>query len=435
MLFAQHTRITLILFIALSAFNHAAQAKQIEELDRIIAVVNKDVITQTELDKRISLLKKQLKQSKTQLPPESVFRKQVLERLILEHIQLQIAKRRGIRVSDETINRVINKTAKDNKLSLDKFRKVLAKDGISFAEFRETIKNNITMDRLKGQIVDKEVTITKQEVNNYLQRESKSGDQQTEYKLSHILIAIPEAATPEQIEQSRQKAEKVRKQLLQGADFAKTAIASSDGQQALQGGKMKWLKAGQLPTLFAEAINEMKIGKISQLIRSPSGFHIIKLENKRSNSKKHIVKQTLVRHILLKSNSVTDEQATKRKLEKLRKRIIAGEDFAKLAKAHSVDKGSAFEGGSLGWNSPGKFVPEFEKEMDGLKQGELSQVFKSRFGWHLLQVMSRRKHDDSQEYQRVQIQKMIHNRKANEVVGNWLRRIRDETYVEYHLNN
>jgi len=413
----------------------ATQAKQIEELDRIIAVVNKGVITKTELDKRILLLQKQLKENKTQLPPASVFRKQVLERLILEQIQLQIAQKRGIRVSDETVNRVITNIARENKLSLDKFRKVLAKDGVSFAEFRETIKNNIIMDRLKGQVVDKEVTITQQEVNNFLARTNKHGDQQTEYQLSHILISIPEAATPAQIEKSKGKAEKVLKQLHKGADFAKTAIANSDGQQALKGGKLGWLKSAQLPTLFADIITDMKPGGISKLIRSPSGFHIIKLANKRSKNKKHIVKQTLVRHILIKTNTVTSDQAAKQKLATIRKRISAGEDFAKLAKAYSDDKGSALDGGSLGWSSPGKFVPTFEKEMNKLKQGELSKVFKTRFGWHFLQVMSRRKHDDSEEYKRIQVQKMIHKRKANEVIDNWLRRIRDEGYVEYHLNN
>lgn len=434
-LFSLRIGISFSLLLFLSGFSHTTQAKQIIELDRIIATVNNDVITKTELDKRIQLLKKQLKENKTQLPPESVFRKQVLERLIMEQVQLQLAKRRGIRVNDETINRVITNIASENKLSLDKFRKVLAKDGVSFAEFRENIKSNIIMERLKGQIVDKEVTITTQEVNNYLSKTVQHGGRQTEYKLSHILITIPEAASPEQIKKSQDKAEKVLKKLKQGADFAKTAIANSHGQGALKGGKMDWLKAGQLPTLFTDIVTKMKRGQLSQLIRSPSGFHIVKLENKRSKNNKRIVQQTLVRHILLKTNAVTSDQQAKQKLEKIRSRIKAGEDFAKQAKAQSDDKGSASDGGSLGWNNPGKFVPAFEKEMAKLKQGELSPVFRSRFGWHLLQVMSRRKHDDSDKHKRAQLQQMIHKRKANEVVDNWLRRIRDEAYVEYHLDN
>lgn len=409
-------------------------AQQVVELDRIVAVVNKDVITKTELNKRIELLKSQLKKNKTQLPPESVFRKQVLERMIMETLQVQFATRRGIRVSDETVSKVIDNIARENKLSMDKFRKVLARDGVSFTEFRENIKRNILMDRLKAQIVDKEVTITSQEVDTYLAKANKQGDQQLEYRLSHILVTIPEGANPDQIDKAKAKAEQIITKLQQGADFAKTAIANSDGQQALRGGSLGWLKSAQLPTLFADIIAEMKAGEISKLVRSPSGFHIIKLDNKRS-SKKHMVDQTLVRHILIKTNTVTSDQAARNKLEMLRKRLLAGEDFAKLARTHSDDKGSAIDGGSLGWSSPGKFVPEFEKVMRNLKQGELSNVFHTQFGWHVLQVMSRRKHDDSDEHNRIQIRKMIHKRKAGEAVENWTRRIRDEAYVEYHLNN
>lgn len=427
-----HSRLIIGLLFLLGCHT-AALAKQVVELDRIIAVVNKDVITKTELDKRIHILKSQLKKNKTQLPPESVFRKQVLERMILEHIQLQLAKQRGIRVGDETINRVITNIARENKLSLDKFRKVLAKDGVSFAEFRSNVRDNIMMDRLKAQVVDKEVTITQQEVDNYLARIKHEGSH-TEYQLSHILVAVPEAATPAQIDKAKHRAEKILRQLKHGADFAKTAIASSDGQQALKGGKLGWLKAAQLPTLFTEMVDKLKPGQISDLIRSPSGFHIIRLDQKRTTDKKHIVNQTLVRHILIKPNTVTSDEAAKSKLEKIRKRILAGEDFAKLAKAYSDDKGSALGGGSLGWSSPGRFVPAFEKVMNKLKPGELSQVFHTQFGWHLVQVMSRRRYDDTDEYQRMQVQKMIHNRKANEAIENWLRRMRDEAYVEYHLD-
>lgn len=429
-----YRRLLAALIIALLLSSPLA-AKQIEELDRIVAVVNKGVITKSELNRRIQLLKKQLKESKTKLPPESVFRKQVLERLIIETLQLQIAEKRGIRVNDETINRVISNIARENKLSLDKFRQVLAKDGVSFAEFRTNIKNNLIMDRLKSQIVDKEVHITHQEVNTHLTRMLKQGDRQMEYRLSHILIAIPEAATPEQINKSKARAEKILQQLNQGADFAQTAIASSDDQNALKGGRMDWLKAAQLPTLFADIIFKMSTGDISKLIRSPSGFHIIRLDDKRSNSEKRFINQTLARHILIKTNTVTDDLTARTRLEKLRQRIQTGEDFATLAKANSDDKGSAIDGGSLGWSSPGKFVPEFEKQMNKLKPGELSPVFRSQFGWHLVQVMSRRRYDNTEEYQRMQIQKMIHNRKANEALENWLRRTRDEAFVEYYLDN
>lgn len=410
-------------------------AKKVEELDRIIAVVNNDVITKTELDKRKHMLRMQLKRTKTEIPPESAFQRQVLEGMIVEKAQLQLAKRRGIRVSDEDVNRVITRMARENKISLDQFRKVLNKDGVSFSDFRDNTKNNIMLERIRGQIVDKEVNITKQEVDNYLKRSESLGGRSIEYKLSHIMISIPEAASPEQIAKSKQKAETVLKKLRKGADFAKMAIANSDDQSALKGGKMGWLKAAQLPSLFEEAISSMKKGQISSVIRSPSGFHIIKLEDKRSKSEKHIVNQVLARHILIKPNTVKSDQDVRRRLQELRKRIIAGEDFGKLAKLYSDDKGSALEGGSLGWMSPSQFVPEFEKELDRLKPGELSKVFKSRFGWHLVQLMSRRRRDDSDEYRRTQIKKLIYKRKANEVLNNWIRRIRDEAYVEYYLND
>ncbi len=432
-LFRLHTRLLAGLIFLLGA-QASVLAKQVVEIDRIIAVVNEDVITKSEMEHRINLVKKQLEENKTKLPPESVFRKQVLERLIMEQLQLQLAKQRGIRVSDETVNRHISKIARENKLTLDKFRQVLAKDGVSFAEFRQNIKNNIIMDRLKGQVVDSEVKITKQEVDSYLAR-ARKGDNQHEYNLSHILISIPEAATPQQIEKARLKANKILDKLKKGEDFAQTAIANSDGQQALKGGKLGWLKGAQLPTLFADIVETMKNGSISKLVRSPSGFHIIKLNKTRSSNNKHIVNQTLARHILIAPNTVTSDAAAKRKLEQIRKRILAGEDFGKLAKAYSDDKGSALNGGSLGWNSPGKFVPKFERELGKLKQGELSPVFRSQFGWHLVQLMSRRKHDDTDEYQRLQVQKMVHNRKANEAIENWIRRIRDEAYVEYYLDN
>lgn len=411
----------------------ASLAQPVKELDRIIAVVNDNVITKSELQRRIRVLKQQLREEKVKLPPESVFRKQVLERLVMENIMVQLASRRGIRISEEGVNRYISSIAQSKKLTLSQFRKILQKDGISFAEFRQNIKDNMMMDQLKRQFVETEVKITRQEVDSHLANMSRG--KQTEYQLAHILIGIPEAASPEQIEKSRVKAQSVLKKLKKGADFGQTAIASSDGQQALKGGRLGWLKAAQLPSLFATTIEKMSPGNISDLIRSPSGFHILKLENKRSKGGKHIVKQTLARHILIKSDAVTSDTQAKQKLTKIRQRILAGEDFAKLAKANSDDKGSAIEGGSLGWNGPGKFVPAFEQAMNKLKQGEISPVFRSPFGWHIVQVMSRRKHDDTEEYQRLQVQKLIHNRKANEAIENWMRRIRDEAYVEYQLDN
>lgn len=426
------TLLGLCLFIAYST---PVQAVKIQELDRIIAIANSDVITKSELDKQLKLVSLQLKRNKTKLPPISVLRKQVLERMIVDNLQMQIAKRRGIRVSDETVNRTITKIAKENKLTLDKFRKVLAKDGVKFSEYRKDVKTNILLERLRSQIVDKEVNITKQEVDNYLSKSKKSGGQATEYKLSHIMIAIPEGATPKQIKKRQDKANKILQKLRNGADFGKTAITNSDDQSALKGGKMGWLKAAQMPTLFEEAMRKMKIGGLSQVVRSPSGFHIIKLVNKRKETTKHFITQVLARHILIKPNTVKSDKLVKTKLEGIRQQIVNGEDFAKLAKLHSEDKSSGIDGGNLGWMTPDTFVSEFKDVLNKLEPGKLSEVFKTRFGWHIVQLMSRRKHDNSEEQKRTQVKKQIYKRKANEVLNNWIRRIRDEAYVEYHLNN
>jgi len=426
----------LALAMALAAFNpQDLQAKQIVELDQIITIVNDDVITATELERRIHLITQQLKQSRTQLPPAEILRKQILERLILEKIQLQLAGKRAIRIGDETINRMIDNIARENKLSLTAFRTVLERDGVSFAEFRQSIKRDLTIERLKTQEVDKQVNITTQEVNNFLLKSAKQGNSKTEYRLGHILISIPEAATPAQIDEKKTKATQVLNQLRQGDDFAKTAVASSDGQQALQGGELGWLKAGQLPTIFADTILRMKPGEISEPLRSSSGYHIVKLINKRNQGQKSLIEQTMARHILIRTDEVTSDRVAQERLERIRQRIIAGEDFGKLAKAHSDDKASALDGGSLGWVSPGSMVKRFDRAMDALKPGELSQPVRTRFGWHLLQVMSRRQHDNSSEQQRLQARRLIHKRKANEALENWSRRIRDEAYVEYRLNN
>lgn len=413
----------------------AVNAKQVVELNQIIAVVNNDIITRLELDRRIFLVRQQLKENKTKLPPRKILEKQVLEQLIMEMVQVQHAKRRGIRINDETINRVIENIAKENKLTISQFRKVLAKDGMRFAEFRENMKNQMMSEQLRKAEIERKISVTPQEVSNYLARAAKSGGGKTEYHLLHILIGIPEGASPEQIKQVRQTSRATLEKLRKGDDFRQTAIAVSNGQNALRGGDLGWLKAAQLPTAFADQVLGMKPGETSAPIRSPSGFHIIRLEGTRSNNKKRKINQTMARHILIQTNQLVSDAEAKQRLKKLRSRILAGEDFAKLARVHSDDKASGADGGSLGWVSPGKMVPEFTKEMDATKQGEISKPFRSRFGWHLVQVMSRRKHDNSQEYERLQAHRQIHQRKANEATEIWFRQIRNEAYVEYRLNN
>ena len=426
-------RLILPLFALLALLPLQLPAKQIVELDQIITIVNDDVITSTELDRRIELITQQLKQSRTQLPPAEILRKQILERMILEKIQLQLAEKRAIRVDDETINRVIDNIAKENKLSIGDFRKVLERDGVSFAEFRQSIKRDLTIERLKNQEVDKEVTVTTQEVDNFLLKAAKQGNSRTEYHLGHILISIPEAATPAQIDEKKAKAQAVLKQLRQGDDFAKTAIANSDGQQALQGGDLGWLKAGQLPTIFADTILQMKEGEISEPLRSSSGFHIVKLIGKRNEGQQSLIEQTLARHILLRTDEVTSSEVARERLERIRQRIVNGEDFAQLAKAHSDDKASAVDGGNLGWVNPGVMVKPFEEAMNALPIGVVSDPVQTQFGWHLIQVLDRRQFDDTDEYKRNQAREMVRQRKIDPAMANWLRRIRDEAFVEVRL--
>lgn len=406
----------------------------VKEIDHIVAVANDDVITYAELENRMRLIKQQIQQRQAKLPPDDVLRKQILEQLIIERLQLQLADQVGIRVDDETINKVISNIAQENKFTLDQFREVLAREGYEFADFRQNIKKDITISQLRKRRVENRVTVTEQEVDNYLISNASRGASKDEFHLAHILIAVPEAASPDQIRAAKERAETVLAQLRLGADFAETAIAVSNGQKALEGGDLGWRKAGQLPTLFSENVIRMQVGQMSELIRSPSGFHIIKLLDRRSNVQQHTVQQTLARHILIRPNEVTSNAEAKQRITRLYERIEGGADFGQLARASSDDTASAVEGGSLGWVNPGVMVPEFEEQMNRLQPGQISQPFESQFGWHIVQVMSRRQQDNTQQFERAQARQMIGRRKTEEAVENWLREMRSEAYVEYRLN-
>lgn len=406
----------------------------VKEIDHIVAVANDDVITYVELEHRMRLIKQQIQQRQAKLPPDDVLRKQILEQLIIERLQLQLADRVGIRVDDETINKVINNIAQENKFTLDQFREVLAREGYEFADFRQNIKKDITISQLRKRRVENRVTVTEQEVDNYLISQASRKGSKDEFHLAHILIAVPEAASPDQIRTAKERAETVLAQLRLGADFAETAIAMSNGQKALEGGDLGWRKAGQLPTLFSESVFSMQAGQMSALIRSPSGFHIIKLLDRRSKAQQHTVQQTLARHILIRPNEVISNADAKQRITRLYKRINDGADFGQLARASSDDTASAVEGGSLGWVNPGVMVPEFEEQMNKLQPGQISQPFESQFGWHIVQVMSRRQQDNTQQFERAQARQMIGRRKSEVAIESWLREMRSEAYVEYRLN-
>jgi len=403
-------------------------------LDKIIVIVDDNIITQVELDERVRLISQQIKQKGGRLPPATTLREQILERLIMEKIQLERAKKSGIRVNDEMVNQVINNIARENRLTMDQFRKAITNDGYTFGEFRENIRTQIIISQLRKIQVENKVNISEQEIDNYINQSTVDNSGNAEYHLGHILIATPEAATPAQIEQARVKAQKVINEIKMGDDFAQKAIAVSNDELALKGGDLGWRKTAQLPTFITSVVRNMSKNQVKGPLRSASGFHIIKLHNKRSNKQKHIVKQTLARHILIRPTEVLSREEARARLQAIQQRIKTGEDFASLARASSDDKASAAEGGSLDWVSPGTMVPAFEEEMNKLKPGEISEPFLTQFGWHIVQVLSRRNHDNTKQFQRSQAIKLIRKRKTEEAIQDWLRRLRAEAYIDYRLN-
>ena len=413
----------------------ASEKPVMEPLNRIVASVNDGVVLASELRTREARVISQLQQQQAQLPARDALRKQVLDRLILENLQLQMAERNGIRVDDATLNNSLRKMASQNDMSLSEFREVLEQDGYDYVSFREQFRNQITINRIRQQMVDNRIEVSEQEVDNLLATTSSVSNRNREYHLAHILVSIPEAASPEQVQAAQARAQDILTRLRSGADFGQMAAAESDGQQALEGGDLGWRKSSQLPSFFTDIVVKLKPGDISDPIRSPSGFHIIKLLDTRGGDQRHLIKQTRARHILLRPDALVTEQQVQTRIAQLRERIAQGEDFAVLARAHSQDPGSGSKGGDLGWVTPGEMVPEFDKAMDELEPGEISEPVKSRFGWHLIQVQERREQDDTEEHRRNSARESIRQRKTEEELQIWLRRLRDEAYVEYHLDD
>lgn len=429
-------RISLLTILLLALFPalcwSADEDRASQTIDRIVAIVDNDIITESELNDRMETVKLQLRRQGMQMPAGATLQKQILERAVQEQIQLQLAESNGIRIDDETLNQAISGIASQNSMTLEEFRSALQEDGFDFVKFREDIRKEITLRRLRQQYVDSRITITEQEVDSFLATQRRQGNGSDEYHIGHILISLPEAATPEEILDAQTRADEILSQLKSDADFHQVAITSSDGQQALNGGDLGWRKAGELPTLFAELVPNMKPGEISNLTRSASGFHIIKLFDHRTGQQ-HIVTQTRARHILVRLSALTTDDKAKEILADAKQRIAAGEDFAKLARNISEDKASASSGGDLGWVEPGQMIPDFEMAMDKLSSSEISDPVKTRFGWHLIQVQERREYDDTEEFTRDKARDAIYQRRIEEGTEEWLRRLRDEAYVEYRL--
>lgn len=394
------------------------------ELDRIIAVVDDDVILESELERQIARIRGQLREQGTTPPPADILREQVLERLILQKLQLGFAERVGIVVDDTTLEQAITSIAERNNLSLSEFKRILAKEGFEFEEFREDIRAEIVIARLVKQEVENRVRVSPNEVALFLAN-ADEGAQGEEFRLRHILVST---ATHGQ-DGARDRIAEAERRLAAGEDFASVAVELSDGQQALDGGDLGWRKGSELPTLFAEVVPPMRAGELSERITSPSGYHLVMLEERRAGEQ-ILVEQTLCRHILIRTNEVVTDADARERLRQLLLRLEGGADFAELARTHSDDRASAIEGGDLGWVSPGQMVPEFEEAMKRTAINEVSRPFQSDFGWHILKVYDRRSYDGTREVKKAQARAAIRQRKLDEELQLWLQRLRDEAWVD-----
>ena len=418
------------LFFSLLLLLPGMPSQALQQLDYIVAVINEDVITNQELKNRIKDFERKMKTKGSTVPNANIMRKQVLERMLLDSAQMQLAKLQGIQIDDIALNRMLEELASQNKRTLDELRLSLQAEGMNFEQFREQTRRDITIRQLQQRMVYDRIRISDQEVEQFLEQQKTSGKNATDkYHVAHILIATPEAASPDDIKKSYNKAEKAISLINNGENFRNTALKYSEGQQALNGGDLGWRSAAELPPLFLSAINKLEKNQISPPLRSASGFHILKLVDKKTQQ--HLVKQTHARHILIRSDEITSEEQARIKMNKLKTRLNNGEDFEKLAKEFSQDPGSKNSGGDLGWSSPGIFVPRFEKVMNSLKIKQISEPFRSQFGLHILQVLERRQQDETEQIMRTKAKTSIKKRKIEEELQLWMRRIRDEAYVEY----
>ena len=413
----------IILLVSLQA------SAQVKVLDKIVAIVDDDVVLKSELDQRMDAIVAQLTQSGTQMPPEKILEQQVLERLISERLQLTMGYDSGVRISDEELNQAIARIAASNKISVAQYIEQVALQGSSISAMRGEIRNELTIMRVQQGKVMRRIRISEQELDNFLKSEEGRFVTSPDVNIGQILLSISSDSNRKSIDQVVGRADLLFNQIEQGADFRAIAIANSADQSALQGGDLGWRKMAQLPGVFIDAVEKLGIGEVSQPIRSAAGYHLIKLYERRGGEEQ-LVEQHFARHILIKPNQIRDQKTTINQLNELRKRSIAGEDFAILAKEFSEDPGSALSGGELGWSTPGMFVPEFEQTMGTIAINDISEPFASQFGWHILQVTERRQQDFSSEILRNKAQSMLRQRKYEEELQVWLQEIRDEAFIE-----
>ncbi|HVS75936.1 MAG TPA: peptidylprolyl isomerase [Steroidobacteraceae bacterium] len=426
----------LVLILGALAFQGVALAQtrdlstQGTLLDRIAAVVNDGVVLESEVDDQIKEVAARLQAQNMALPPQSVLRKQVLDRLILQRLELQQAKHDGITISDDQLNAALQDVAKRNNIAFSDLPTVLGQQGIDYAGYREEMRQQLTIGLLRQRDVLQRIVVTPREIDQFLAKQTKQPSAGEEYNVSHILIAVPPNATPAQIAQAKQRADDVYQRAGKGEDFGKLAVAYSNSEDALEGGSLGWRQGSELPTFLTSLILSLKPGQVGAPLRTPTGFHIVKLNQVRSQEQKQIVEQVHVRHILLKTNALQDDATVRQRLEQIRQRILKGESFAVAASAASQDPGSASEGGDLGWQSPGMFDPQFSAAVAKLKVGEISQPFQTRYGWHIAQLLGRRQHDETQEVKRLNAMEAIRASKADEDTELWLQHLRDDAYVK-----
>jgi len=425
--------ISFLCTVGLLGHNAQAQTRDLgvhgELLDRIAAVVNDGLVLRSELDAQVVAVTKRLQEQKVALPPQNVLDQQVLDRLILQEIEAQRAKRLGLTISDEQLNGALQEIAARNKIQFDQLPTTLQAQGIDYKQYRESMRKELTLSELRQRDVIAHIIVTPRELDQFLERQD-SAAANDQFNVSHILLSLPAAATPQQLEEITKKADDLAARANKGEDFGQLAIANSNSQTALDGGQLGWRKGSQLPQFILDLVTKMKPGEVSAPIRTPSGFHIVKLNDRRSGESQVIINQIHVRHILLKPNELDDDATIREKLAKIRQRILDGEDFAGIASTTSQDPGSAPDGGDLGWTGPGTFVPEFDKAIADLKSNEISQPFKTRYGWHIVQMLGTRTYDSTADVRRQRAFAQIRESKADEETELWLRRLRDEAFVE-----
>lgn len=418
---------------ALSVTAHA-QSRSLSDrgfmIDRVAAVVNDGVVLRSELDEQLLMITERLREQNLEMPPASILREQVLERLILQEIQMQRARRAGIRINDEMLNQALADVAQRNGTTLARLPTELAAQGVDYASYRESVRREMALQVLQQRDVIQRINVSPRELDQFLEKMKSRPSELNEYNLSHILIAVPQEASTQQLEEIARRAENVHARAKAGEDFGRLAVLNSNSQTALEGGTLGWRRGPEIPSVLADLVVGLRPGDISTLLRTPTGFHIVRLNEIRGADQQVVIEQTRARHILLKPTEIQDDATVEQRLRIVRDRILKGEDFASLARILSEDPGSAAEGGDLGWSAPGTFVPEFEQVLASLREEEISEPFRSQFGWHIVQMMGRRQYDNTEEMRRQRAFLQLRESKAEEETELWLRRLRDEAYVD-----